>query len=399
MIHRMRRAYRDLLLIAAAFAGGLVTTPVALALRGEDGAYAKLSVFARALHYIEATYVEPRPAEPLIYGAIRGMVSTLDVRSAFLDPKELEELRRRAEKRHGGLGLILAEEGGEIVVVGLQRGAPAKAAGIVPGDRILEVEGKASSGLGLDEIEARLRGEPGTKVFLKILKAKRATVEPTVLVRAPIPEPSVSARFVEKGVVHVRLRQFAEDTSEELREALTRLRSKAPIERLVLDLRDNSGGLLEQAVRVADLWIAEGTIVSTVGRSERPDVERAHPLGTEPPYPMVVLVNERSASASEVVAGALQDHGRAAVIGTHTFGKASVQTIIELEDGSALRLTVARYLTPKGRSLEGKGLVPDVSLAEAPLPANRANDSVLAVAVGHLTGNVEGGRVSGLPAR
>ena len=394
-----RRLTRDLLMIAAAFIGGLITTPMALALRGEDGAYAKLSVFARALHYIEATYVEERSPEPLIYGAIRGMISTLDVRSAFLDPTELAELRKRAEKRQGGVGLLLSDEGGEIVVVGLQRGSPAKTANIDPGDRLLELEGRPVAGVSAEQLEARLRGEPGTKVFLKILRRKRGTVEPTVLVRAPLPEPSVSARFVEKGVVHVRLRQFSEDTSDELREALERVRARGSIERLVLELRDNSGGLLEQAVRVADLWIAEGTIVSTVGRAERPEIERAHPVGTEPPYPMAVLVNEKTASASEVVAGALQDHGRATVIGTHTYGKASVQTIIELEDGSALRLTVARYLTPKGRSLEGKGLGPDVSLSEAPVSADSAADPALALAVSHLTGRGEGSRVSGLPSR
>lgn len=396
----MRRiGWRDFLMIGAAFAGGLVTTPLALALRGEDGAYAKLSVFARALHYIENTYVESRSPEPLIYGAIRGMVATLDVRSAFLDPTELAELRKRAQKRHGSIGLLLSDEGGEISVVGLQAGSPAKAAGITPGDRVLEVEGQSVSGLSAEEVETRLRGEPGTKVFTKISRHKRGSVEPTVMVRAPLPEPSVSARFVEGGVAHVRLRQFSETTFEELREALARLRSKGSIDRLILDLRDNSGGLLEQAVRVADLWIASGTIVSTVGRSERPDVERAHPVGTEPPYPMAVLVNEKTASASEVVAGALQDHGRATIIGTPTFGKASVQTIIELEDGSALRLTVARYLTPKGRSLEGKGLGPDVGLAEAPVSTQRATDAALVLAVGHLTGRAEGGRVSGLPAR
>lgn len=386
-------------MIGAAFAGGLVATPLALALRGEDGAYAKLSVFARALHYIESTYVEPRPAEPLIYGAIRGMVSTLDVRSAFLDPTELAELRKRAAKRHGGLGLLLSDEGGEITVVGLQPGSPGKAAGVTPGDRILEVEGRSLSGLSAEDVELQLRGEPGTKVFLKLLGQKRGSVEPMVMVRAPLPETSVSARFLEPGVAYLRIRQFSETTFEELRDALARLRGKGSIDRLVLDLRDNSGGLLEQAVRVADLWIASGTIVSTVGRSGQPDVERAHPVGTEPPYPMAVLVNEKTASSSEVVAGALQDHGRATVIGTHTFGKASVQTIIELEDGSALRLTVARYLTPKGRSLEGKGLGPDLSLAEAPISAHRADDGALGVAVGHLTGRGDGGRVSGLPAR
>lgn len=386
-------------MIGAAFAGGALAAPLAMALRGEDGAYAKLSVFARALHYIETTYVESRPAEPLIYGAIRGMVSTLDARSAFLDPTELAELRRRAEKRHGGLGLLLSDEGGEISVVGLQPGSPGKAAGITPGDRILEVEGRSVSGFSAEEVEARLRGEPGTKVFLKLLKQKRASVEPTVMVRAPLAEPSVGARFLEPGVAHVRVRQFSESTFEELREALARLRGKGSIDRLILDLRENSGGLLEQAVRVADLWIASGTIVSTVGRAGRPETQRAHPVATEPPYPMVVLVNEKTASASEVVAGALQDHGRATVIGTHTFGKASVQTIIELEDGSALRLTVARYLTPKGRSLEGKGLKPDLGLAEAAVAPHGADDAALAAAVGHLTGREDGGRVSGLPAR
>jgi carboxyl-terminal processing protease len=394
-----RRLIRDLLMIGAAFSGGLVATPLAFALRGDDGAYAKLSVFARALHYIEATYVEARSPEPLIYGAIRGMVSTLDIRSAFLDPTELAELRKRAEKRHGGVGLLLSDEGGEVVVVGLQRGSPAKVAGIDPGDRILELEGRPVSGIPAEQLEARLRGAPGTKVYLKLLRHKRAAVEPTVLMRAPLAEPSVSARFVEKGIAHVRLRQFSEDTSEELIEALERLRARGSIERLVLDLRDNSGGLLEQAVRVADLWIAEGIIVSTVGREERPEVERAHPVGTEPPYPMAVLVNEKTASASEVVAGALQDHARATIVGTHTFGKASVQTIIELEDGSALRLTVARYLTPKGRSLEGKGLGPDVSLAEAPISTDLGSDPALTLAVSHLAGRGEGSRVSGLPSR
>jgi carboxyl-terminal processing protease len=203
-----------------------------------------------------------------------------------------------------------------------------------------------------------------------------------VLEREVVPPPSVLARWLEHDVAYVRLKTFSETSASEVEDALERFSRERRIDRLILDLRGNSGGLLDQAVRIADFWIRDGVIVSTTGRGQRHDVERAHPVGTQRDYPMVVLVDEETASASEVLAGALQDHERARIMGSRTYGKGSVQTIIELEDGSALRLTVARYRTPRGRALHGTGLTPDLPFSAEPLAGR---DRALEAAVAHLS--------------
>ena len=261
---------------------------------GSDDTYRHLAVFARVLHYVENNYVIPVEPRPLVYGAIRGMVASLDVHSTFMDPEQYAALQIET-----------------------------------PGDF-------------------------GRK--------------------------SVEGRRLPDGTTVLRLRTFTERTFEDTRDQLATLSAERPIRGLVIDLRDNPGGLLDEAVRVADLWLERGVIVTTETRGRSPVVEMAHPRRTEPPYPIVILVNGGTASAAEILTGALQDHGRATVVGTQTFGKGSVQTMIELEDRSALRLTVAHYFTPQHRSIQGSGITPDQVVPPRGIDGDPAADPQLRAA-------------------
>lgn len=378
-------------LLGAWFAGG----PAARAADGDE-TYRALGVFARALHYVETSWVDEIDQVALIRGAIRGMVSLLDRHSRYLDPTEVEALRKEPGHQEGSIGLSGDRRDGAFQIAAVVPGGPAARAGIRRGDRLLEIDGVPAASLESDQAAARLAGRAGEAVVLRVHRTSRPGPEQMVLIREILRDPTVRFEALPDGIALLKITRFGEDTAKEARAALDALARPRPIRGLVLDLRDNSGGLLEQSVRVADLWLESGVIVTTKSRARPPDVQRAHPLGTEPRYPMVVLVNGKSASASEVLAGALQDQGRAVLVGTPTFGKASVQTVVELEDHSALKLTVARYFTPRGRSLEGAGLSPDHVVEAAPAPngaqpgvgaplPNGAPDPQLAAALGLLT--------------
>lgn len=354
---------RFLVLCACATLGGFLAVRVALAARDPAGPYKKLDVFSHVLSLIENNYVEQVDETKLLYGAIEGMVRTLDPHSTFMDPRSYAALKEETEGEYGGIGLEVATRGEDVVVVAPLDDTPASRAGFAPGDRILEIDGQAVKGWHEADAVRALMGAPGTKVTVKAQRAAWPEPRSFTLVRDVIRVVSVEDQLVDRKFAVVRIKNFQDRTDAYLKKSLDTLRARAGgrLAGVVLDLRHNPGGLLDQAVKVADRFMESGVIVTTKGRGgKHVEVERAHSKDTEPHYPMVVLVDGGTASASEIVAGALQDSGRATVLGTQTFGKGSVQTVIELEDGSGLKLTIARYYTPSGRSIQERGITPDV---------------------------------------
>jgi carboxyl-terminal processing protease len=329
--------------------------------RGERR-FGKLDVFARVLSYVEANYVEEIDERKLVYGAVKGMMRTLDPHSDFMTPEEFADMRADTDGEFGGIGIEATEDKGAILVVEPLPGSPAERAGLVRGDRIVAIDGVRTGNKNADTSD-RLRGRPGTVVKLDVERRGWERARQLTVTRELIHVQATDTMLLEPGIGYVKLKQFQERSDEEVIAALKSLREQSggTLTGVVLDLRGNPGGLLDQAVKVADVFLPSGTIVSTVGRGGRKlEEEKAREAGTWDGFPMVVLVNGGSASASEIVAGALQDHGRALIIGTQTFGKGSVQSVFEFADGSGLKLTVARYFTPSGRSIQEKGIAPDV---------------------------------------
>jgi carboxyl-terminal processing protease len=328
-----------------------------------------LETFARALAHVENSYVGEPDEDALLEGAIRGMLKVLDPHSGYLDPHELRVLTDDTEGRFGGVGLEIDVQDGWLEIVKVMPGGPAFRAGVQPGDRFLTIEGSAARDLSIDEAISRMRGEPGTQVHVAL---RRRNVEAAVvltLTREVIDVPAVDGRVLDDRVVYIALRAFQETTADELRrvldEAVEHTAKSGGVRGVLLDLRDNPGGLLSSAVLVADEFLKDGTIVSTRGRGGKLLREnRASAPGTRPDWPMVVLVNGYSASAAEIVAGALHDQHRAVLVGVRTFGKGSVQNIIELPDGGAIKLTTALYYTPNGTSIQAQGIEPDVVIAQ-----------------------------------
>jgi carboxyl-terminal processing protease len=349
------------LLCGVAAAAGVCS--VALAARDPAGPYKKLDVFSHVLSLIENNYVEQVDETKLLYGAIDGMVRTLDPHSSFMDPRSYSALKQETEGEYGGVGLELESRGEDVVVIAPLDDTPASRAGFKPGDRLIEIDGQPVHGWHEADAVRSLMGPPGTKVVIKAQRASWTEPRSFTLVRDVIRVVSVDSKLFDRRLGYVKIKNFQDRTDAYLRKALDGMRGEAggQLSGLVLDLRHNPGGLLDQAVKVADRFLDGGVIVTTKGRGgKHVEVERAHPKETEPRYPMVVLVDGGTASASEIVAGALQDSGRAVIVGTQTFGKGSVQTVIELEDGSGLKLTIARYYTPSGRSIQERGITPDV---------------------------------------
>jgi len=363
--------------VALAFLAGISAERVARAAPRRDTAqpYRPLDVFAEVLAYVQNAYVDETRERDLVYGALEGMVQGLDPHSAFLRPDAYRAVRDETTGEFDGVGLeVVMKDEGPIVVAAMAD-SPAERAGLRTGDRIVKVDGASTRDLTLPEVVRRMKGKAGTPLALEFMREGFRAPQAITLVRDRVRARSVDARVLDAraGLAYVRITSFQDRTDRQLKAALDELRAGlgGEIRGLVLDLRNNPGGLLDQAVRVADRFLLSGVIVSTEGRGRRaPEVETAREKDTEPPYPVAVVVNRGSASASEIVAGALQDHGRAVVVGTRTFGKGSVQTVMELEDGSALKLTVARYYTPKHRSIQDHGIDPDVAVeAEGPAPA------------------------------
>jgi carboxyl-terminal processing protease len=325
--------------------------------------YEDLKVFTDVLGLLQKEYVEETDSKDLIHGAIKGMLETLDPHSAFMPPNIYKEMQEETKGRFEGLGIEITTKDGVLTVVSPIEDTPAFKAGILAGDQILKIDGELTKNLTLIESVKRLRGPRGTKVTITIMREGFTKPRDFTLSRDVIPIRSVRHELLDKHYGYIRLSQFQEKTDSEFDKALKALEeeSKGTLKGLVLDLRNNPGGLLDQAVKVADRFIESGLIVSMEGRKEDQKMKfNAHSQGTIARYPLVVLINSGSASGAEIVAGAIQDNGRGILLGTHTFGKGSVQTIFPLKDGSGLRLTTARYFTPSGRSIQAKGIVPDI---------------------------------------
>ncbi|MBW1872820.1 MAG: S41 family peptidase, partial [Deltaproteobacteria bacterium] len=339
----------------------LVILLTGLAQAGSNKTYGKIDVFSQVLHYVHNSYVEDIDDKNLLYGAIRGMLKTLDPHSTFMTPREFKSMQEDTSGHFGGVGIELKSRDGELVVVPLDD-TPAARAGILAGDRIVKIDGQTTENMNVYQAGRLIKGVPGTKVVLTIDRDDFDKPKDFILIRLRIRLNPIEKSMPLPGYGLVKIRSFQERTERYLMEAIGELKVKAggELRGLILDLRNNPGGLLDQAVRVADRFIADGVIVETKARGNRIEKDFAHKSGTEPFYPMICLVNGGSASASEIVAGALQDHGRAVILGTRSFGKGSVQTVVSLKDGSGLKLTIARYYTPKHRSIQEHGIVPDV---------------------------------------
>ena len=363
-----------------ALAGALTTVSLQTVARGTLAPLPleELQQLAAVFGMIKSDYVEPVDEKKLITDAISGMVSSLDPHSQYFDKKSFKEFREGTTGRFVGVGIEITQEDGLIRVVSPIEGSPADRAGLKPGDLITRVDDTAVKGLTLNEAVKRMRGEPGTKVVLTILRRDENRSFPVTIVREEIRTQSVKSKVVEPGYAWLRLSQFQERTVEDFVTKLEDIYKREPgLKGLVLDLRNDPGGLLDAAVAVSAAFLPEGvTVVSTNGQiEESKSIYKAVPedylrrRGADPlkrlpaavkSVPMVVLVNEGSASASEIVAGALQDHKRATIMGSQTFGKGSVQTVRPLGPDTALKITTARYYTPNGHTIQAKGIVPDI---------------------------------------
>jgi len=337
---------------------------------------AKLKVFAQALALIEEQYPEPKTTKDLVYGAIQGTVGTLDPHSSFMTPEEFRELQIETKGKFSGIGIEITLKDRVLTVVSPIEGTPAYQAGLKAGDQIVKINGASTKNMTLLDAVKTIRGPKGSKVTLTVNREGFPQPKDFVITREIIPIRSVKARILDDGIGYIRVSNFQDQTDHDLEAYLKKMKQRlVPFKGLILDLRNDPGGLLEQAVRVADEFLKSGLIVYTEGRSRNQNMRfyaRAGNEGKSATVPMVVLINEGSASASEIVAGALKDQKRALIVGTKSFGKGSVQTIIPLEDGSALRLTTALYFTPSGVTINDKGIQPDVVVEERKPPANES---------------------------
>jgi carboxyl-terminal processing protease len=328
--------------------------------------YEKLDIFSDVLSTVQNTYVDEIAVDKLVYGAIRGMLATLDPHSSFLDPASYKEMQVDTTGQFGGLGIEISIKDNVLTIVSPIEDTPASRAGLQPDDRILSIDGESTQDLSLMDAVKKMRGPRGTKVTIGIMRAGWNMPKDFVLERQVIQIKSVRWERFQGDIGYVRLAQFQERTAADLKKGMKELEAKGKLKGLVLDMRNNPGGLLDQAIEVSDVFIDDGLIVYTMGRLPHSRQEfRARNEGATQDYPIVVLVNGGSASASEIVAGALQDQKRALVMGTATFGKGSVQTIIPMRDGSAMRLTTAKYYTPSGRSIQAKGIEPDIIVEQS----------------------------------
>lgn len=330
----------------------------------DESLIAELKTFTDVLAMVQENYVTEVKGKQLASGAIKGMMSALDPHSAYLDPQYFEDMQSQTRGDFGGLGIEIATKDGMLVVVAPMEGTPAARVGIKSGDIIVKIDGEYLKEVSLVDVVKRLRGPKGTSVTLSVMRKDRpGKLKEYSIVRDKIVIHSVKHRFLGDGYGYVRVSQFMETTGDDLLSAINDLTKQAggALRGMVLDLRNNPGGLLTQAVKVSDVFLREGVIVSTKGRIASQEQKfYAHENETQPEYPLVVIINGGSASASEIVSGALKDHGRALIVGRQSFGKGSVQTINPLNNGGAVQLTTALYYTPSGRSIQALGVTPDI---------------------------------------
>lgn len=334
---------------------------------GTDDTYKNIEVFIEVLRQIEENYVEAQKPQDLIYGGIKGMVRSLDPHSSFMTKDEYNELMLETKGSFTGIGIEITIKDSILTVVSPIEGTPAYRIGLKSGDMIIKIEEASTKDMSMMDAVKKIRGPKGTKVNLTIAREGETKPLEFSITRDVIPLKSVRFYLLTPDIGYVRISTFQSKTTNDLISAMGELEKDRKLKGLVLDLRNNPGGLLRQAEEVSDLFLDSGVIVSTKGRISSQDRKTIATKGDKPrDYPIIVLVNGGSASASEIVAGALQDNNRALVLGTQTFGKGSVQTILPLSDGTALRLTTARYYTPSGTSIQLSGITPDIELAFTP---------------------------------
>lgn len=327
-----------------------------------DETYKGLKIFSDVLDLIEKNYVEEVDTKEMMQNAIQGMVHSLDPHSALLPPEAFEDLKIDTKGKFGGIGIVISMPKGILTVISPIENTPAYKAGVKAGDIIIKVDGEPTKDKMLWEVVKKMRGQKGTSVIITIVRKDSPEPVDFNIIRDIIPIESVRSVALQPGYGYIRVTNFQNNTADDLEKALTNLESgDTSMKGLILDLRDNPGGLLDQAVRVSDLFLEKGIIVSIKGRLKKhTKIFNAHTGKPDRNYPIIILISGGSASASEIVAGALQDHKRALLLGTTTFGKGSVQTVEALEDGYGLKYTIARYYTPSGRSIQAQGIKPDI---------------------------------------
>ncbi|HVK60222.1 MAG TPA: S41 family peptidase [Bdellovibrionales bacterium] len=362
-----RRRIRPLLVVSfligiglGGFVLGAASSDAVLAVAKDR--YQDLQIFTKVLNLVQQYYVEEVDTQKLIYGGIKGMLQELDPHTNFLPPEVYKEFESETAGEFGGIGIELTVQNDVLTVISPIEDTPAYNAGIQAGDRIVEINGVSTKGFSLAEAAQHMRGKQGSKVHLRIYRDSFDKPREFVIERGIVKVKSVKFTDLEDGYGYARLTSFIENTAPELEKNIkAMLASKNGLKGLIIDLRRDPGGLLDQAVRISDMFLEKGTIVSTIGRNKREkEVIYAKKEGTFPEFPLIVLIDEYSASASEILAGALQDNKRALIMGQQSFGKGSVQSVVKLGDGSGLKLTVARYYTPSGRSIQAEGIKPDV---------------------------------------
>ena len=328
----------------------------------ERSIYKNLKTFNEVLDMVQKNYVEDVDSKKLLEGAINGMMKSLDPHSTYMTAEMYKDLEVETRGSFGGIGIEITIRKDILTVVSPIEDTPAYNAGIKAGDHIIQIDGKSTKDITIMEAVKKLRGPKDSKVTVTIMREDMTKPKDFVITRSIIKIKSVKSKIYDEHIGYIRVSSFQERTADDLRKVLKDIKAKnGVLEGIILDLRNNPGGLLNQAVAVADVFLKSGVIVSTKGRTRNMETKSvAKDDGDEPMCPIVVLVNEGTASAAEIVSGALQDNGRALILGTQTFGKGSVQTVIPLEDGSALKLTTAKYYTPNGRSIQAEGIKPDI---------------------------------------
>jgi carboxyl-terminal processing protease len=389
--------YTLILLLGVFIGAGITLERAVLAERHGSGALPleELRTFTEVYSKIKSDYVEDVNDKELLEDAIAGMLVGLDPHSSYLDPQGFKEVRIGTEGQFGGLGIEVTMENGFVKVVSPIEDTPAARAGLKPGDLIVRLDDKAIKGLTLSEAVKLMRGKPGSVITLTIVREGEAKPLKVDVTRAIIKIQSVKSRILEPGYGYLRITQFQANTTQNLKTALRKLETEneGKLKGMVLDLRNNPGGVLNAAVGVSDVFLSDGLIVYTEGRVSDSKLKfSATNSEAIKGAPLVVLVNGGSASASEIVAGALQDHGRAIIMGTKTFGKGSVQTIMPMSNGAALKLTTARYYTPSGKSIQATGIEPDIISEDVKVTKTKQDENRLKEAdlSGHLEGSDEG---------
>jgi carboxyl-terminal processing protease len=342
----------------------------------KEKVYPDLELFSDALTIVHTAYVEEKSIHDLIYGSLKGMLASLDPHSQFLDPEAFKELKVETEGQFGGLGIEITIKDNLLTIITPIEDTPAWKAGAMAGDRIVKIDGELTRDITLSDAVKKLRGKPGTEVKLTILRESESRVLELTIVRDIIKVKDVKkAQILEDGIAYIRLIEFREGTVKEMEAALAQLKEKG-MNALILDVRYNPGGLLETAVDATSFFVPKDSLVVwTQGREADSKQEfKSHKTNGYLGMPMVVLINQGSASGSEILAGALQDHQRAIIMGTKSFGKGSVQTVIPMSDGSALRLTTSKYFTPSGRSIHNIGIQPDIVVEPRLLSEDEVNE-------------------------